>query len=392
MKKLLAILLILFLFLTSCSDKGKDNEQKEQGDQLTTEITEQEGVDSDEEPAKDDSGEKAFTAAEGMIFDGRKGKVSLQQELERDGIRITFDYVLFDDEKGLFDPPPEGHIFMYPVLTLKNERDDDLGISFASQSSCVATVDGEEYRRSLDALYSYSGREMPTLDTDVAKGQSEQVHTGMIIPEDWKEISFFVNQMFDTEHAPVEMIFELKRDSGTAKEVQVPEAKFKEVCAAAPRLSPENYLNIDEIEEITGLHNVGEINPFVEDRMSQVNYILHADPEGSPDSLKRVELRFNIFYAKDELTRENRYASGSQDIFDRGRKADSFVEDIPNLGDDAYWCTSDYGGYPQLCVLVNDDTYGPFMIALAINENSDKQILIPLAERTVSNLKKLNEN
>lgn len=114
MKKLLAILLILFLFLTSCSDKGKDNEQKEQGDQLTTEITEQEGVDSDEEPAKDDSGEKAFTAAEGMIFDGRKGKVSLQQELERDGIRITFDYVLFDDEKGLFDPPPEGHIFMYP--------------------------------------------------------------------------------------------------------------------------------------------------------------------------------------------------------------------------------------------------------------------------------------
>lgn len=342
MKKLLAILLILFLFLTSCSDKGKDNEQKKQGDQLTTEITEQEGVDSDEEPAENDAGGKAFTAAEGMIFDGRKGKVSLQQELERDGIRINFDYVLFDDEKGLFDPPPAGHIFMYPVLTLKNERDDDLGISFASQSSCVATVDGEEYRRSLDALYSYSGKELPTLDTDVAKGQSKQVHTGMIIPQDWKEISFFVNQMFDTEHAPVEMIFVLKRDSGTAKEVQVQEAKFKEVLAAAPRLSPENYLNIDEIEEITGLHNVGEIKPSVINWISQVDYILHADPEGSPDSMKRVELQFDLIYAKDELTREDRFVSGARDQFDRGRKAAGFVEDVPNLGDDAYWCTSDW--------------------------------------------------
>ncbi len=391
MKKLFAILFILVLLLTSCGSKGKDQEKEDQADQPTKEITEQEDVDSDEE-SEDDTEEEAFTSAEGMIFDGRKGKVTLQQELERDGIRISFDYLLFDDEKGLFDPPPAGCIFMYPVLTLKNERNNDLDISFTSRSSCIATVDGEEYSRSMDALYSYSGKKLPTLDTDIANGKSEQVYTGMIIPEDWKEISFVVKQSFDNEYAPVDMVFEIKRDSGTAKAVQVLEAKYKSVFKAAPRLSPENYLNIDEIEEITGLHNVGEIKPAVEDRMSQVDYILHADPEGSPDSLKRVELRFDLFYAKDELTRENRFASGSQDIFDGGRKAQTFVEDIPNLGDDAYWYTSNYGGYPALCVLVNDETYGPFVIALAINENGDKQVLLPLAERAVSNLKKLNEN
>ena len=131
MKKLFAILLILILLLTSCSSKGKDKEKEEQADQPTKEIAEQEDVDSDEE-SEDDTEEEAFTSAEGMIFDGRKGKVNLQQELERDGIRITFDYLLFDDEKGLFDPPPAGCIFMYPVLTLKNERNNDLDISFTS--------------------------------------------------------------------------------------------------------------------------------------------------------------------------------------------------------------------------------------------------------------------
>jgi hypothetical protein len=281
---------------------------------------------------------------------------------------------------------------MYPILTLKNEREDDQNISFASQSSCVATVDGEEYKRSMDALYSYSGKDMPTLDTTINKGISEQVYTGMVIPEDWKEIRFVINQMFDGATPSLNMVFELKRDSGTAKEVNVLEAGFKIIFQAAPRLSPENYLSVEEIEEITGLYNVGELESFVDDRMSQIDYFLHADPDGSPGSSKAVELRFDLYYAKDELTYDQLFVSGSQLVFDQGRGSKSFVEDVPNLGDDAYWMISSYRSYPELCVLVNDDTYGPFMIALSINENGDKEILIPLAERTISNLKKLNES
>lgn len=381
MKRQLAILLILVLLLTSCGAKEEANERPEKSDQITKK-TEQ----------TDDTGKKPSNSAEGVIFDGRKGEVSLNQKLERYGTRITFDYVLFDDDPGLFSPPPEGFIFMYPVLTLKNEREDDQNISFASQSSCVAAVDGEEYKRSMDALYSYSGKEMPTLDTTIGKGKSEQVYTGMVIPEDWKEIRFVVNQMFDGATPSLNMIFELKRDSGTAKEVKVLEAEFKKIFTAAPRLSPENYLSVEEIEEITGLYNVGELEPFVDDRMSQIDYFLHADPEGSPGSSKAVELRFDLYYAKDELTYDQLYVSGSQLTFDQGRGSKSFVEDVPNLGDDAYWMISSYGGYPELRVLVNDDTYGPFMIALSINENGDKEILIPLAEQTISNLKKLNES
>ena len=107
---------------------------------------------------------------------------------------------------------------------------------------------------------------------------------------------------------------------------------------------------------------------------------------------RNVELRFDLYYAKDELTYDQLFVSGSQLVFDQGRGSKSFVEDVPNLGDDAYWMISSYRSYPELCVLVNDDTYGPFMIALSINENGDKEILIPLAERTISNLKKLNES
>ncbi|NMA17628.1 MAG: hypothetical protein GX939_02530 [Clostridiaceae bacterium] len=380
MKKLFVILLILVLLLTSCGAKEEANERPEKSDQFTKK-TEQ----------TDDTGKKPPNSAEGTLFDGRKGEIPLNQELERYGSRIIFDYVLFDDDPGLFSPPPEGFIFMYPVLTLKNEREDDQNISFASQSSCVATVDGEEYIRSMDALYSYSGKEMPTLDTTIKKGISEQVYTGMVIPEDWKEIRFVVNQMFDGATPSLNMIFELKRDSGMDKEVQVLEAGFKIIFQAAPRLSPENYLSVEEIEEITGLYNVGELEPFVDDRMSQIDYFLHADPDGSPGSSKAVELRFDLYYAKDELTYDQLYVSGSQLTFDQGRGSKSFVEDVPNLGDDAYWMISSYRSYPELRVLVNDDTYGPFMIALSINENGDKEILVPLAERTISNLNKLNE-
>ena len=381
MKKLFAILLILVLLLTSCGAKEEANERPEKSDQIMKKTVQ-----------TDDTGKKPPSSAEGVIFDGRKGKIPLNQELERYGTRIAFDYVLFDDDPGLFSPPPQGFIFMYPILTLKNEREDDQNISFASQSSCVATVDGEEYKRSMDALYSYSGKDMPTLDTTINKGISEQVYTGMVIPEDWKEIRFVINQMFDGATPSLNMIFELKRDSGTAKEVKVLEAGFKIIFQAAPRLSPENYLSVEEIEEITGLYNVGELEPFVDDRMSQIDYFLHADPEGSPGSSKAVELRFDLYYAKDELTYDQLFVSGSQLVFDQGRGSKSFVEDVPNLGDDAYWMISSYRGYPELCVLVNDDTYGPFMIALSINENGDKEILIPLAERTISNLKKLNES
>lgn len=392
MKKQVAILLVLFLILTSCGTKEKESKPVEwQTGQVTEEVTEQSNVASNDESSKSNTVEKTSTAIEGKSFDGKKGIIPVKQELERYGIRITFDYLLFDDEKGLFDPPPEGFIFMYPVLTLKNERDDGLSIDFASSSSCVATVDGKEYTRSMDALLSYSGKEMSTLDTTIDVGEIEQVHTGMVIPEDWKEIRFLVSQIFDAQTPPVNMIFEVKRDSGTAKEIQLLEAKNQEIPSAAPRLSPENYLNVKEIEEITGLYNVGEVKPNLSDSLSQVDYILHADPDGSPDSLKSVELQFDLYYAKDELTYDQWNISGSKDTFDRGRKSNCFLEDVPNLGDDAYWRTSLYGNYSELCVLVNNDTYGPYLISLAINENGDKEILIPLAERTILNLKKLND-
>ena len=78
-----------------------------------------------------------------------------------------------------------------------------------SGSSCIAYVDGEEFKRSMDGLYSYGG-DIVQLDLYVDHNTTAQAMTAFIIPEDWKELELVVNQGFDPATDPINLRFKVE--------------------------------------------------------------------------------------------------------------------------------------------------------------------------------------
>ena len=135
--------------------------------------------------------------------------ITVGQSQEKDGITVKLEKIILSKDPGLFDPPPEDHVFLYPVFTITNLHQSEHPLYFMSGSSCIAYVDGEEFKRSMDGLYSYGG-DIEQLDLYVDHNTTAQAMTAFIIPEDWKELELVVNQGFDPLIDPINLSFKIE--------------------------------------------------------------------------------------------------------------------------------------------------------------------------------------
>lgn len=155
------------------------------------------------------AGNGEATKQENEVTEEEQGRVIMvEQSREKDGITVKLEKLILSKDPGLFDPPPENHIFLYPVFTITNLHQSEHPLYFMSGSSCIAYVDGEEFKRSMDGLYSYGG-DIEQLDLYVDYNTTAQAMTAFVIPEDWKELELVVNQGFDPLIDPINLSFEI---------------------------------------------------------------------------------------------------------------------------------------------------------------------------------------
>ena len=160
--------------------------------------------------APQDAGNGEAAEPENGVTEEEQGRViTVGQSREKDGITVKLEELILSKDPGLFDPPPEGHVFLYPVFTITNLHQSEHPLYFMSGSSCIAYVDGEEFKRSMDGLYSYGG-DIEQLDLYVDHNTTAQAMTAFIIPEDWKELELVVNQGFDPAIDPINLRFKVE--------------------------------------------------------------------------------------------------------------------------------------------------------------------------------------
>ncbi|NLA27623.1 MAG: hypothetical protein GX878_09545 [Firmicutes bacterium] len=155
------------------------------------------------------NGEAAETGNGVMEEDEQGSVIMVGQSQEKDGITVKLEKLILSKDPGLFNPPPEDHVFLYPVFTITNLHQSEHPLYFMSGSSCIAYVDGEEFKRNMDGLYSYGG-DIEQLDLYVDHNTSAQAMTAFVIPEDWKEIELVVNQGFDPLIDPINLSFKIE--------------------------------------------------------------------------------------------------------------------------------------------------------------------------------------
>lgn len=386
MKRLLTLILVFAFLAAGCGAEKKASEIVDKADELVDELDD---VIGNAPAPSGTTEEKSSSVAQWSDFDGKKGKIIVAQTLERYGITITLDHVIFDDDPGLFSPPPEGMIFFYPIFTIANKTETQEELDFSTAGSCILSVDGEEYKRTMDPLYSYGGEES-TLDLMLGYDETTTAMTGFVIPSDWQTISLHVNQSYRGTTPKVKMLYELKR-SDASKEVQLVEAGFAQELPTAPRLSYENYLTKEEVKEVTGLHVVGVEEAGSMDHVAGATYLLHEDENADPATASGLSyLRFNVFYPQDALLEYSHGYRAPAKQFNSEKEGEYFVEDIPDLGEAAFWYQHPADPLKTLYLLTKNE-FGDYLIVVEPQRNSEESWVLPLGQKIMDFLKNPHE-
>ncbi len=159
-------------------------------------------------PQDADNGETS--EPEDGVTEEEQGRIiTVELSQEKDGITVKLEKLILSKDPGLFDPPPVDHVFLYPVFTITNLHKSEHPLYFMSGTSCIAYVDGEEFKRSMEGLYSYGG-DIEQLDLYVDHNTTAQAMTAFIIPEEWNKLELVVNQGFDPLIDPINLSFEIE--------------------------------------------------------------------------------------------------------------------------------------------------------------------------------------
>ena len=147
--------------------------------------------------------------------EGSAGQVSgdtwaVDQTLQNEGVTVTLEKLIQSNSGGMFSPPPDGCIYIYPVFNIENRHTSGEALYFGTTFSCRMTVDGEETSFSLDSLLAYDG-DIQQMDIDLPQGKSERVMTAFCIPANWKRLEIELNQGFHPLIEPINMNFVVNR-------------------------------------------------------------------------------------------------------------------------------------------------------------------------------------
>jgi|LSQX01.2.fsa_nt_gb hypothetical protein len=375
MKRLATLIIIMLFLLYSCGVEEKVEEIVSGADQLVEEIEGMMGEMNSDTTREPVDGE--YSTVIDSTFDGRKGQIPINQTQTRYGITIRLDYLLFDDEPGSFDPPPDGMIFLYPIFTITNQVPQETQIDFASSSSCVLDVDGEEYTREINALLSYQG-DIDQLDMTVPFGETEQSMSGFIIPSDWKSITFYVNQMFDATTNFVDLVYKVQRESGTSATVEVLEAQVAEELEALPRIAIANYLSAEEILEVTGLHLVDVSEESENKARGDAEFKLHSDPKADPETADVHELELTIYYPFDAITSAQWPSKSGREWYETTKSGydDDRMTVVEGVGEEAFCVPDWFDSGISLYILEGD-----YMIQLDAEEEIPPEQVIALGTK-----------
>ena len=131
--------------------------------------------------------------------------ITVGQTFEKYGITITLDDVWVSTyTKTNPERLPAGSVFLFPHFTITNMNAGYEGMSntsitrltFSSIGGCVGYIGDTEYKRPMDALYSYPNLGKETqMDTYVNYGETVKCYNGFIVPETWTTIEFIVNHI-----------------------------------------------------------------------------------------------------------------------------------------------------------------------------------------------------
>lgn len=203
------LLALLPLTLMGCSAIDELTTMVEDIDEMVNET-----VESAEEVAYPDGGDSQQSADCTVTFSKATGTISVGKTLERNGVTVTLKELILSDDPGLFSPPPKDMVFLYPVFIIENQiLEEDADLYFSSGTSCKVYVDGgDEYLRSMDALYSYEG-DIPQLDIDVAQGETVETMSAFIVPTDWESLEFRIERGFEPRIEPLNMSFIVNRSA-----------------------------------------------------------------------------------------------------------------------------------------------------------------------------------
>ena len=133
---------------------------------------------------------------------------------EAEGVVVTLDEVwvsTYSDPN--FSPPPEGHVYFYPHLTITNKAYDGKikdALQFAGMGNYVWIGD-EKYGYSMNSLLAYVGDATQMDSTPVLNlGDTVTGMTGFTIPENWDKIRLVISHMLPAIAAPgLDITFEL---------------------------------------------------------------------------------------------------------------------------------------------------------------------------------------
>ena len=202
MKKIISLTLVLLLtlsLLTACGGNGS-NGSPGNGSSAGNGTIAPPASGSDGSSGNNSSSESSGGLPPDTI------RMAVGETKESMGFIVTLDEIWISTyHKSAINPPPEGHVFLYPHLTITNkDYDGDLmdEMQFSSMG-CKVWIDEDKYSFTLDALYSYEG-DTKTLDqlSAVKQGDTVKGVTGFAIPENWEKLTLDVNHMYPSMVLP----------------------------------------------------------------------------------------------------------------------------------------------------------------------------------------------
>lgn len=165
-------------------------------------------ADPDTDPDAGSSGSTVSTKS--TVGPASGDTLAVDQTLQSEGVTVTLEKLIQSSSGGLFSPPPEGCIYIYPVFNIENRHTSGEALYFGTTCSCWMTVDGEKTAFSLDGLLAYDG-DIQQLDIDLPQGKREQVMTAFCIPANWERLEIELTQGFHPEIEPIDMHFVVTR-------------------------------------------------------------------------------------------------------------------------------------------------------------------------------------
>lgn len=198
---------LLPLALTGCAYLDEITGTVEEFDAVVDEASK-----SAEEMAHPDGGGPQKNADHTAVFSGTTGTIAVGKTLEKNGVTVTLKELILSTDPGAFSPPPDDMVFLYPVFVIENKlADKDADLYFSSGFSCKVYVNGtDEYKRSMDALFSYEG-DIPQLDISVENGTTVETMSAFVIPADWHSLEFTFERGFEPRIEPLNMSFTVDR-------------------------------------------------------------------------------------------------------------------------------------------------------------------------------------